>query len=93
MKKLELHFPSMNTNHDEKITSKFLTKYEKTRLISTRALQIANNSQIFTEVGDLVNAKDIARKEFEEGTIPLSIRRILPNGNIEEFSVNEIRNK
>lgn len=74
------------------ITPPILTKYEYTRLIGTRALQISNNSMIFTELDDSCNsALDIAKKEFREiYNFPLSIRRILPNGNVEEYHLKDL---
>jgi DNA-directed RNA polymerase I, II, and III subunit RPABC2 len=75
-----------------KITTKYLTKYEKTRLLSIRALQIANNSEIFTSIDDSIhNSLDIAKKEFEEKIyFPIAIQRRLPSGKIETFRLEEM---
>ena len=35
----------------EKITPKFMTKYERARIIGTRALQISKNSPVYVELG------------------------------------------
>ena len=80
-----------NTN-SVRISRNIISKYEKTRLISTRASQIENNSPIFTDITSLVE-KDpisIATKEYNEKTIPLGIRRILPNGEIEDFFIRDM---
>ena len=36
---------------NEKITPKFMTKYERARIIGTRALQISKNSPVYVELG------------------------------------------
>lgn len=87
--------PTIKKNDEkqkERITSKILTKYEQCRLISTRALQISNNSSIFTNIDkENVTSLQIAIKEFKEKkNFPLSIRRVLPNGLIEEFDLDEM---
>ena len=69
------------------MTRNILSKYEKTRLIATRASQIENNSDIFTDISSL-EEKDpisIAIKEYNDKTLPLGIRRVLPNGDVEDF--------
>lgn len=57
-----------------------ITKYEKARIIGVRATHIANGSKICTDIGNLTDPLQIAMKEFDEGTIPISIKRTLPNG-------------
>jgi len=65
------------------------TKYEKARMIGSRALQIAQGAPILTKLSkkELVEMNydpiEIATKEFDEGIIPITIKRILPE-NIEK---------
>lgn len=75
-----------------RITPLILTKYEYTRLLSTRALQISNDSPIFTSLdSSCISALDIAKKEFSERNhFPLSVRRVLPNGLVEEFDIKDM---
>ena len=83
-----LHHQSANP----KVTRNIISKYEKTRLIATRALQIENNSAIFTEISQL-KEKDpisIAIKEYNDKTLPLGIRRILPNGDVEDYFLKDM---
>jgi len=60
------------------------TKYEKARMIGSRALQISMGAPLMVELKqeDLEKLKfnpiEIAKKEFEEGVIPLTIKRPLP---------------
>jgi len=58
------------------------TKYEKVRIIGARALQIAMGAPILTERGNELNPIKIAKKEFEEGILPISVKRIMPKKNV-----------
>ncbi|RWV92262.1 hypothetical protein GW17_00045380, partial [Ensete ventricosum] len=51
-------------------TSKYMTKYERARILGTRALQISLSSKM----------KYIAMKELRGRKIPFTIRRYLPDG-------------
>lgn len=44
----------------ETITTRYLTKYEKARVLGTRALQISMNAPVMTEVGTETGARDWA---------------------------------
>lgn len=53
------------------------TKYEKTRIISARALQIAQGSPVLVKVPkDVKRPIDIARLEFDAGVIPIDIKKV-----------------
>jgi DNA-directed RNA polymerase subunit K len=54
-----------------------LTRFEKTRIISARALQIAMGAPILIK-SDMDNPKDIAKAEFEKGVLPITVKRSLP---------------
>lgn len=41
----------MKKNAAERITPKFMTKYERARIIGTRALQISKNSIVYVDLG------------------------------------------
>ncbi|MBS3051260.1 MAG: DNA-directed RNA polymerase subunit K [Candidatus Aenigmarchaeota archaeon] len=55
-----------------------LTRFEKTRIISARALQISMGAPILIKVANVHDPKPIARAEFERGILPITIRRSLP---------------
>jgi len=61
-----------------------VTKYERARMIGSRALQISMGAPpvIKLDVKDLealrYNPLEIAKKEFAEGKIPLVIKRPMP---------------
>ena len=70
-------------------TSPYLSKFEKTRILSERAQQITNGAPIFVE-GEFTNTYSIAVKELEERKLPFIIRR--PYGNTYEYwKVRDLR--
>ncbi len=73
----------------QKTTSHFMTKYERARILGTRALQISMNASIMVDAGGLTDPLIIAEKELENKKIPLIVRRYLPNGRYEDWSVHE----
>ena len=75
---------------DERITIPRLTKYEKVRILGTRIKQISDGSKIFIKSKDIKNATDIAALELQHKVIPLKIKRPLPDGRYEIWSVNEL---
>ena len=53
------------------------TKYEKARIIGARALQVSMGAPVLIEVpGDVADPVDIAELEFQEGAIPITVRRL-----------------
>lgn len=54
-----------------------LTRFEKTRIISARSLQIAMGAPILIKTL-AQDPKEIARQEFEKDVLPITIRRSLP---------------
>nr|CAG8528234.1 10716_t:CDS:2 [Entrophospora candida] len=65
----------------DKTTTQFMTKYEKARILGTRALQISMNAPILVDRGDETDPLEIVRKELDQKKIPLMIRRFLPDGS------------
>jgi len=75
----------------ERITPTFLTKYEKARVIGTRALQISKNAPIMIDIDqNEIDPIAIAEKELREKKIPFIIRRYLPDGTYEDWSIDEL---
>ena len=60
------------------------TKYEKARIIGARALQIAMGAPLLLKLGDEelkklnYNPVEISKMEFNEGILPITIKRPLP---------------
>jgi len=58
-----------------------LNKYEKTKIISERAQQLANGSLSFLKNPESYNnVLDIAKEELKQKKIPIIIERPVPNG-------------
>ncbi|CAD8077322.1 unnamed protein product [Paramecium primaurelia] len=77
-------------NKNERITPPFLTKYERARVIGTRALQISKNSPIYVDPKETTDPILVAQQELNENKIPFIIRRYLPNGNFEDWELQEL---
>eukprot|EP00897_Mesotaenium_endlicherianum_P005056 jgi/Mesen1/4579/ME000232S03833 len=71
-------------------TTKFMTKYERARIIGTRALQISMNAPVMVELQGETDPLEIAAKELREKKIPFTIRRYLPDGSYEDWGVDEL---
>jgi len=73
-----------------RITTPYLTKYERARVLGTRALQISMNAPVLVQLDGETDALQIAIKELSQRKIPLIIRRYLPDGSFEDWSVSEL---
>lgn len=63
------------------ITNPKLNKYEKTKIISERAQQIANGSLSYLKNPESYNSvQEIALEELKQKKIPFIIERPIPNG-------------
>lgn len=64
---------------------KEMTKYEKARIIGTRALQISMGAPFLVKISEKeleelkYNPIEIAKKELEKEAIPITIKRPLPH--------------
>ncbi|SCU83660.1 LADA_0C12772g1_1 [Lachancea dasiensis] len=74
----------------ERTTTPYMTKYERARILGTRALQISMNAPVFVDLEGETDPLRIAMKELAEKKIPLVIRRYLPDGSFEDWSVEEL---
>jgi len=75
---------------NERITTKYLTKYEKARVLGTRALQISMNAPVMVELEGETDPLQIAMKELKAKKIPIIIRRYMPDGSYEDWSIDEL---
>lgn len=58
-----------------------LTRFEKARVMSARALQIAMGAPVLVKVPkEIQRIEDIVRLEFEKKALPLTIVREMPDG-------------
>ena len=63
------------------IHPEFLTKYERARVLGTRALQLSLNAISTVDTTNMTDPLKIAEKELMKGNIPIIVRRRLPDGN------------
>ena len=86
-----------NIQKGKRISAPYITKFERIKLIATRAMQISKNAPVFTSLTTddkiiLTNSIEIAEKEYMEGVLPLGVRRVLPNGQTEDFYLRDFKN-
>ena len=75
----------------ERETSRFLTKFERAKILGERAIQISNGAKVMVKVEKGVwDPMVIAEKELSEKKINYVIRRYLPDGNYEDWNLNEL---
>ncbi|KAI3657553.1 hypothetical protein MP638_000279 [Amoeboaphelidium occidentale] len=74
----------------EKLTTPYMTKYERARVLGTRALQISLNAPVLVELEGETDPFQIALKELRARRIPLTIRRFLPDGTYEDWRVQDL---
>ena len=66
-----------------------LTRFEKARIISARALQLSSGAPPLVEVSKIAFPIDVANLEFNEKVIPLVVIRRYPNGEVKKVSLLE----
>ncbi len=71
-------------------TSRFMTKYERARVLGTRALQISMNAPVMVDIKGETDPLKIAMEELLQRKIPMIIRRYLPDGSYEDWSIDEL---
>ncbi|KAF1823709.1 RNA polymerase Rpb6 [Dissoconium aciculare CBS 342.82] len=75
---------------ENRITTPYMTKYERARVLGTRALQISMGAPVLVDVESETDPLQIALKELREKKIPLVIRRYLPDGFYEDWTCEEL---
>jgi DNA-directed RNA polymerases I, II, and III subunit RPABC2 len=73
-----------------RITTPYMTKYERARVLGTRALQIAMCAPVMVELEGETDPLNIAMKELKARKIPIIIRRYLPDGSYEDWGIDEL---
>ncbi|GAB6032839.1 DNA-directed RNA polymerases I, II, and III subunit RPABC2 [Chamberlinius hualienensis] len=74
----------------KRTTTSYMTKYERARILGTRALQIAMGAPVMVELEGETDPLQIAIKEFKARKIPITIRRYLPDGSYEDWGMDEL---
>jgi DNA-directed RNA polymerase I, II, and III subunit RPABC2 len=75
---------------DRRTTSEYMTIYEYSMVVGTRATHISEGSILYTDPQGLFDPRDIAKKEINENKCPLSITRKVSPSMIEVWEVNEM---
>lgn len=75
---------------NKRITTKYMTKYERARVLGTRALQIAMCAPVMVELEGETDPLQIAMKELKQRKIPIIIRRYLPDNSYEDWRIDEL---
>ncbi|KAH6654556.1 RNA polymerase, subunit omega/K/RPB6 [Truncatella angustata] len=76
--------------NEERSTTPYMTKYEKARILGTRALQISMNAPVLVDLEGETDPLQIAIKELREKKIPLIVRRYMPDGYYEDWTCEEL---
>lgn len=65
-----------------------LTRFEKARIMGARALQLSLGAPTFIPIPkDARTSLDIAMEELERKSIPITVRRVLPNGDYQNIPI------
>ncbi len=65
-----------------------LTRFERTRLISARALQLSLGAPLLIKAGKELSMNELAMLELEKKVIPLSVLREYPSGEVRRIEVS-----
>lgn len=71
-------------------TSPYMTKYERARIIGSRALQISLNAPVMVDTEGDTDPMSIAERELNAKLVPFIVRRFLPDGTYEDWKVSEL---
>ncbi|KAK9488695.1 DNA-directed RNA polymerase [Lipomyces starkeyi] len=75
---------------EKRTTTPYMTKYERARILGTRALQISMNAPVLVDLEGETDPLQIAMKELAQKKIPLIVRRYLPDGSYEDWASDEL---
>ena len=73
------------------VSPPFLTVYERTKILGTRASQIADGARPFVTVPEHVTQPlEIAKLELEQRCLPFIIKRPMPDGTFENWRLSDL---
>ena len=68
-----------------------LTRFERARIVGARALQISLGAPILAPIPlNITDPIDIALGELNEGGLPLTVRRTLPDGSYQDIPLIDL---
>jgi len=74
----------------ERTTRRYITKYEKAKIIGVRAQQIALGAVPNIDIKSTMTPREIARYELENKKTPIIVQRIFHTGKYEEWKIEEL---
>ena len=84
----------------KKETNRYGTRYEKAKILGVRATELTQGKPITIDLGKCIQKTnnpqkytdplEIAREELKQGTLPINIKRIKPDGSVEYWKVSEL---
>ena len=78
---------AVNTISSGRLT---LTRFEKARIMGSRALQLSLGAPPFIDFSkNTTTSLEIAMEELQQRVIPIVIRRTLPNGDYQNISIEQ----
>ena len=68
-----------------------LTRFERARIVGARALQISLGAPILAPIPEnITDSIEIALGELNEGGLPLTVRRTLPDGTYQDIPLVDL---
>jgi DNA-directed RNA polymerase subunit K/omega len=68
-----------------------LTRFERARIVGARALQVSLGAPILIELSeDVIDPIDISINELNEGVLPMTVRRTLPEGSHQDIPLIDL---
>lgn len=64
-----------------------LTRFERARLISARALQLSLGAPPMVKVTNEISMYDLSKQELEQKLLPLAVLREYPNGELRKIEL------
>ena len=74
----------------KRIRTRYMTVYERARVLGTRAMQIAMCAPVMVELEGETDPLQIAMKELKQRKTPIVIRRYLPDNSYEDWGIDEL---
>ncbi|KIW65196.1 hypothetical protein PV04_07476 [Phialophora macrospora] len=75
---------------EKRTTTPYMTKYERARVLGTRALQLSMNAPPMVDVSNETDPLAMAILELNQKKMPLIVRRYLPDGWYEDWTCEEL---
>ncbi|KAK1349335.1 putative subunit of RNA polymerase [Hamiltosporidium tvaerminnensis] len=79
-----------NISPQSRITSPIMTKFERAHVLGVRALQLSMGASPMVDIEFETSPLKIAIKELKVKMIPFIVRRKLPDGSYEDWSIREM---